>query len=70
MTQSNFEKNGGTYTQIGDYLIPRFYITARRAEHSTGYMGHAAQTLPYGKSAGYIQYFADERNTLETPCRH
>ena len=22
MTQSNFEKNGGTYTQIGDYLIP------------------------------------------------
>ena len=22
MTQSNFEKNGGTYTQVGDYLIP------------------------------------------------
>ena len=22
MTQSNFEKNGGTYTQIGNYLIP------------------------------------------------
>ena len=22
MTKSNFEKNGGTYTQIGDYLIP------------------------------------------------
>ena len=21
MTQSNFEKNGGTYTQVGDYLI-------------------------------------------------
>ena len=22
MTQSNFEKNGETYTQVGDYLIP------------------------------------------------
>ena len=22
MTQSNFEKNGGTYAQVGDYLIP------------------------------------------------
>ena len=22
MTQCNFEKNGGTYTQVGDYLIP------------------------------------------------
>ena len=22
MTQSNFEKNGGTYTKVGDYLIP------------------------------------------------
>ena len=22
MAQSNFEKNGGTYTQVGDYLIP------------------------------------------------
>ena len=22
MTKSNFEKNGGTYTKIGDYLIP------------------------------------------------
>lgn len=22
MTKSNFEKNGGTYTKVGDYLIP------------------------------------------------
>ncbi len=22
MAQNNFEKNGGTYTQVGDYLIP------------------------------------------------
>ncbi len=22
MTQSNFEKNGGTYTKVGDYFIP------------------------------------------------
>ena len=22
MAQSNFEKNGGTYTKVGDYLIP------------------------------------------------
>ncbi len=22
MTQSNFEKNGGTYTKVGDYIIP------------------------------------------------
>ena len=22
MTQSNFEKNGGTYTKVGNYIIP------------------------------------------------
>ena len=39
MTQSNFEKNGGTYTQVGDYLIPDLTIPPEEQNIHIGVWG-------------------------------
>ena len=39
MTQSNFEKNGGTYTQIGDYLIPNLTLPPEEQNVHIGVYG-------------------------------
>ena len=39
MTQSNFEKNGGTYTKVGDYLIPDLTIPPEEQNIHIGVWG-------------------------------
>ena len=39
MTQSNFEKNGGTYTQVGDYLIPDLVLPPEEQNIHLGIWG-------------------------------
>ena len=39
MTQSNFEKNGGTYTQVGDYLIPDLVLPPEEQHIHLGVWG-------------------------------
>lgn len=39
MTQSNFEKNGGTYTQVGDYLIPDLVLPSEEQNIHLGVWG-------------------------------
>ncbi len=39
MTQSNFEKNGGTYTQVGDYLIPDLTLPSEEQNIHIGVWG-------------------------------
>ena len=39
MTQSNFEKNGGTYTKIGDYLIPDLTLPPEEQDIHIGVWG-------------------------------
>lgn len=39
MTQSNFEKNGGTYTQVGDYLIPDLTLPPEEQDIHIGVWG-------------------------------
>ena len=39
MTQSNFEKNGGTYTQVGDYLIPDLTFSPEEQNTHIGVWG-------------------------------
>ena len=39
MTQSNFEKNGGTYTKVGDYLIPDLTLSHEEQNIHIGVWG-------------------------------
>ena len=39
MTQSNFEKNGGTYTNVGDYLIPDLTLPPEEQNVNLGVFG-------------------------------
>ena len=39
MTQSNFEKNGGTYTKVGDYLIPDLTLPPEEQNVHLGVFG-------------------------------
>ena len=39
MTQSNFKKNGGTYTQVGDYLIPDLVLPPEEQNIHLGIWG-------------------------------
>ena len=39
MTQSNFEKNGGIYTKVGDYLIPDLTLLPEKDNGPIGVWG-------------------------------
>ena len=39
MTESNFEKNGGTYTQVGNYLIPDLVLPPEEQHIHLGVWG-------------------------------
>lgn len=40
-----FENNGGTYTQVGDYLLPNLLLTAKKKRNEYRCMGNEAQTI-------------------------
>ncbi len=68
MTQSNFEKNGGTYTQIGDYLIPDLTLPPEEQNIHIGVYGmrrssHEILRHLYPLDILYIIY-----NALHTSC--
>ena len=39
MAQNNFEKNGGTYTKVGDYLIPDLTLPPEEQDIHIGVWG-------------------------------
>ena len=39
MTKDNFEEMGGTYRQVGDYLLPNITSTSRRRNRADWFMG-------------------------------
>lgn len=45
-----FENNGGTYTQVGDYLLPNLSLPAEEKRNKYQYMGNEAQTIFEAKS--------------------
>ena len=50
MTQSNFEKNGGTYTQVGDYLIPDLTLPPEEQNIHIGVWGAGLRWRPLPKA--------------------
>lgn len=46
MANTIFEQTGGTYTQVGDYLLPNLSLTGgRRKESEYRRLGNATQTI-------------------------
>ena len=49
MAKTIFEEMGGTYTQVGDYLLPNLKAARRR---TVVHRGAASPALPEGASPG------------------
>ncbi len=62
---SDFEKNGGTYTQVGDYLIPDLALPPEKENRKIGIWGirHKRYLLEYKKDVVEIMQM---NGTLQT----
>ena len=50
-----FENNGGTYTQVGDYLLPNLSLTAKEKETNIGVW--AMRHKRYLKQSHKVRYY-------------
>ncbi|MCI6825115.1 MAG: TnpV protein [Ruminococcus bromii] len=55
MTDTSFEKFGGTYTQVGDYLLPDLSLPAEKDDRSIGIWGQ--RRLRYLKQYHKVIYY-------------
>ena len=67
MAKTIFEEMGGTYTQIGDYLLPDLKLPEEE-QQSIG--GAASPAVPEGASTGNLCHPAHQWKTEWLSCRH
>ena len=67
MAKTIFEEMGGTYTQVGDYLLPDLEAARRRtAAHRC--LGTAPLALPEGASTGNLCGAIHQWKAEQLPC--
>lgn len=69
MAKTIFEEMGGTYTQVGDYLLPDLKLP-EEDQQPIGVWGQAALALPEGASPGNLCDTTHQRQAEQLPCRH
>lgn len=69
MAKTIFEEMGGTYTQVGDYLLPDLKLPEEE-QQPIGVWGTAPLALPERASAGNLCDPAHQRKIEQLPCRH
>ena len=69
MKKTIFEEMGGTYTQVGDYLLPNLELPEEE-QQPIGVWGAAPPALPEGASTGNLCDASHQRQIEQLPCRH
>lgn len=69
MAQTIFEEMGGTYTQVGDYLLPDLKLPEEE-QQPIGVWGTAPPALSEGASPGRLCDSSYKRQVKWLSCRH
>lgn len=69
MAKTIFEEMGGTYTQVGDSLLPDLKLPEEE-QQPIGVWGTAPPALPEGSSTGNLCDPVHQRQIEQLPCRH
>ncbi len=66
--KSSFEQNGGTYRMVGDYRILNITLPAE-ARKPLGVWGLRRKDYLMNHKRSSVQYYADDRNLVDSSCR-
>ena len=69
MEKSLFEQNGGTYRQVGDYLLPNITLPEEETVH-IGIWGQRHKRYLKQKPQGIVYELTDKRKAEQLPCRY